>query len=125
LESFQVVLEYKSKINLKDAFFVFCIYLPSGVCASQWIASNQLLNNQCIEKEGEIVFSGESLYLGKGSYVASAAIFKHFSNDGLEPEAYHLLDRCIHFQVCDRTETDQTDYGICRQPIDVKVKIYA
>lgn len=125
LESFQVVLEYKSKINLKDAFFVFCIYLPSGVCASQWIASNQLLNNQCIEKEGEIVFSGESLYLGKGSYVASAAIFKHFSNDGLEPEAYHLLDRCIHFQVCDRTETDQTDYGICRQPIEVKVKVYA
>ena len=125
LESFQVILEYKSKVNLKDAFFVFCIYLPSGVCASQWIASNQLLNNQCIEKEGEIVFSGKSLYLGKGSYVASAAIFKHFSNDGLEPEAYHLLDRCIHFQVCDKTETDKIDYGICRQPIDVKVKIHA
>lgn len=125
LESFQVILEYKSKVNLKDAFFVFCIYLPSGVCASQWIASNQLLNNQCIEKEGEIIFSGESLYLGKGSYVASAAIFKHFSNDGLEPEAYHLLDRCIHFQVCDQTETDKIDYGICRQPIDVKVKIHA
>ena len=127
LESFQVILEYQSKVNLKDATFVFCIYLPSGVCASQWVASNQLLNHQFIdnESEGEIIFSGKSLYLGKGSYVASAAIFKHFDSNGLEPEAYHLLDRCIHFQVYNRTETDQTDYGICRQPIDVKVKVYA
>lgn len=125
LDSFQVILEYQSKVDLKDAIFVFCIYLPSGICASQWIASSNMFNTECLEQEGEIIFSGDCLYLGKGSYVASAAIFKHFSHNGLEPEAYHLLDRCIHFQVCDKLETDKTDYGICRQPIEIKVKIYA
>ena len=123
LESFRVILEYQSKIDLENAFFVFCIYLPSGTCASQWIASNnKLLTDKPIGRNGEIEFSGESLYLGKGSYVASAAIFKHFSSNGLEPESYHLLDRCIHFQVCDRIETDKIDYGICRQPVHIQVK---
>ncbi|MCC5664232.1 ABC transporter ATP-binding protein [Nostoc sp. CHAB 5784] len=117
----KVVVKYRTTIAIQNPTFVFCIYLPSGICASQWIASGSELGVDVIAEEGQVVFHVDKLLLGKGAYVASAAIFKYFSINGIEPQAYHLLDRCIHFQVCDPNETDRTDYGICRQPLKVKL----
>ncbi|MGC1310349.1 MAG: ABC transporter ATP-binding protein [Phormidesmis sp.] len=125
LEPFTVALDYSSKVPLNEATFVFCVYLPSGQCASQWLAPVQAVdpvNVECWNAKGRVMFKAEQCLLGKGSYVASAAIFKYFNTDGYEPEAYHLLDRCIHFQVCDRNPTDRIDYGICRQPVAVEIR---
>lgn len=120
-EPFKVCLNYFTSIPVNNPVFVFCIYLPSGVCASQWIVSGHELGVDIIEGKGQVVFQSKSLLLGRGAYVASAAFFKHYSFDGLEPEAFHVLDRCIHFQIRQRDETDRTDYGICRQPLEVNI----
>ncbi|AKG22715.1 ABC transporter ATP-binding protein [Calothrix sp. 336/3] len=118
LEPFQVVIEYKTQVPISNPTFVFCIYLPSGLTASQWLISTKEMGTETIEGQGKVVFRSDSLYLGRGSYVASSAIFKWRPEKGLEPEAYHVLDRCIHFQVINKDATDITDYGICRQPIN-------
>ncbi|MEL6814076.1 MAG: ABC transporter ATP-binding protein [Cyanobacteria bacterium J06598_3] len=122
LEPFEISLNYRTKVPLDAATFVFCVYLPSGQCATQWIVKGSDINGEPLDEQGQVVFKSAQCLLGKGSYVASAAIFKYFNSDGHEPESYHLLDRCIHFQVCDRDPTDLVNYGICRQPIEVAVR---
>ena len=122
LQPFQIVLEYMAKVTISNPTFVFCIYLPSGLTVSQWLISTDELGQENLSDKGQIIFEGESLILGKGSYVASAAIFKWYPSHNIEPEAYHVLDRCIHFQVIDSEETDPIDHGICRQPIKTKIK---
>ncbi|MDJ0694076.1 MAG: polysaccharide ABC transporter ATP-binding protein [Mastigocoleus sp. MO_167.B18] len=122
LEPFQVVVEYFAQINIHNPAFVFCIYLPSGITASQWLVSAKELGTEVVKGKGKIIFQGNSLMLGKGSYVASTAIFKWYPRHGVEPEAYHVLDRCTHFQVINSNETESIDYGICRQPIEAKLE---
>lgn len=121
LAPFQVVIEYIAKVPVSNPTFVFCIYLPSGLTASQWLVSAQEMGKEIIEGKGKVVFHGESLLLGRGSYVASVALFKWRPQKGLEPESYHVLDRCIHFQVINHDETDIVDYGICRQPVTTQL----
>ena len=48
------------------------------------------------------------------AYVASAAIFKGLRHDGVEPEGYHVLDRCIHFQVV-QPQSQPYERGLCLQ----------
>ncbi|MFT9849647.1 ABC transporter ATP-binding protein [Aneurinibacillus sp. REN35] len=111
----KVHIEYSSNIELEHAAFVFCIYLPDGRCASQWIADENIYKEGKIPNKGTFVFSVEQLLLGKGSYVASVAIFKKSSNNGAEPESYHVLDRSIHFQVVQNI-TENVEKGLCIQP---------
>ncbi|NPV90660.1 MAG: ABC transporter ATP-binding protein [Firmicutes bacterium] len=118
-EPFRVVVEYEAKKPLLNPIFVFCIYSPAGICISQWITSSKDLGIEIVEGKGNVIFEGDDLLIGRGAYIASVAIFKHFDISGIEPEAYHLLDRCIHFQISDRNEIDRTDYGVCRQPVRV------
>jgi lipopolysaccharide transport system ATP-binding protein len=75
-----------------------------------------------LDGTGKVVFQNGTLLLGRGSYVASTAIFKWYPKHSIEPEAYHVLDRCTHFQVVNTDETEIIDYGICRQPIDVLIE---
>ncbi|MBD2297078.1 ABC transporter ATP-binding protein [Nostoc sp. FACHB-190] len=124
LAPFQVVIEYIAKVPVYNPTFVFCIYLPSGLTASQWLVSSQEMGREIIDGRGKVVFQSESLLLGRGSYVASVALFKWRPQKGLEPESYHVLDRCIHFQIVNTDETDIVDYGICRQPIIPKLFLH-
>lgn len=119
-EKFAVCMHYQTDVPINNPVFVFCIYLPSGQCATQWLVSSRELGAETLIGKGEVIFSSDSLLLGKGAYVASAAIFKNYPHNGLEPEAYHVMDRCIHFQIWER-DADQIDYGLCRQPVEVKI----
>ncbi|WP_414578361.1 ABC transporter ATP-binding protein [Anabaena sp. CCY 9402-a] len=119
LEAFQVVIEYTTRIPVHNPTFVFCIYLSSGMTASQWLVSAEQIGRKVIDGSGVIIFHSNNLLLGTGAYVASTAIFKWYPRKGLEPEAYHVLDKCTHFQILNKEETEIIDYGICRQPIEV------
>jgi lipopolysaccharide transport system ATP-binding protein len=69
---------------------------------------------------GRAIFRLSCLHLGRSAYVASAAIFKHQRTDGLEAESYHVLDRCIHFQVL-QSEQDTMPRGLCLQPFEAEL----
>lgn len=116
-QSMEVRITYTSDIELEDAIFVFCIYLPDGRCASQWIADEHMYKGNKIPSKGTFRFSVKKLLLGKGSYVASVAIFKKSSGNGDEPDSYHVLDRSIHFQVV-QSIGDNVEKGLCVQPFE-------
>lgn len=115
-ESFEIELSFEAEAPLPDPVFAFCVYLPTGQCASQWLVSAAETGRGRVSR-GTVAFSGERLLLGRGAYVASAAIFKSRPVGGAEPEAWHVLDRAIRFRVDDRLPLDPVDYGICRQPV--------
>lgn len=110
-----VEIHYNAREELDDPVFVFAAYLPDGRPATQWIARASELGRPVVHGEGFVRFSLNPLRLGRGAYVASAAIFKDLRPDGLEPEAYHLLDRCLHFQVV-QPVGDNYEWGLCVQP---------
>lgn len=114
----EVHFQYTSDVELINPVFVFCIYLPDGRCASQWIADENSYGDMKFSNKGIFVFSIKQLFLGKGSYVASAAIFKKSSYIGVEAESYHVLDRSIHFQVV-QAINDNVEKGLCVQPFEV------
>ncbi len=120
-ERMQVVLQYEAKQAVRNPVFVFCAYLPDGHCASQWIAEAKDLGDEVIEGEGRVVFEVSELLLGRAAYVASAAIFKYLRADGLEPAGYHVLDRCVHFQVL-QPVGDTIERGLCLQPFEVTLE---
>jgi lipopolysaccharide transport system ATP-binding protein len=119
-ESLKVILEYETYQELLNPIFVFCVYLPDGKCATQWLSSSEQLNKKHVNGKGKVIFSIDKLVLGKDAYVASAAIFKFLRSDGMEPESYHVLDRCIHFQILQDIE-DSYDLGLCVQPFEAKL----
>lgn len=112
----KVVFDYESQVDLRDAAFVFCVYLPSGVCATQWIAPAAELGIDPLAKRGTIAFDVDTLHLGRGKYVASAAIFEEMPRHHFEPRAHHVLDRAVYFEVTNPDSLDPIEYGICRQP---------
>jgi len=120
-DSVRVELHFESRVDLSAAAFVFCVYLPSGVCASQWVAAVAETDMDPRAKRGCLRFDVGSLQLGRGNYVASAALFESPPRLQSEPRAHHVLDRCIHFEVANRDVLDPTDYGICRQPFEASV----
>jgi lipopolysaccharide transport system ATP-binding protein len=115
---YRVVINYRASQPIKQPIFVFCIYLPDGRCASQWFAKTSDFGKDIIDGQGSICFELDNLMLGRGSYIASAAIFKELRPDGIEAESYHLLDRCLHFQINQPFE-DRYERGLCQQPYRV------
>jgi len=109
----KVSFYYKSTIELINPVFVFCIYLLDGRCASQWVADSSKFGTSRLPKKGVFHFYIDQLSLGKGQYIASAAIFKQLSLHGNETESYHVLDHCIHFEVTQIE--DGIDRGIAIQ----------
>ncbi len=94
-----VRLSYEAFQEIADPVFVFAVYLPDGQCAAQIWARASELGQHVVAGRGAVQFVIERLTLGRSAYVASAAIFADLRNDGSQADAYHLLDRCIHFQV--------------------------
>jgi lipopolysaccharide transport system ATP-binding protein len=121
-EPCEVVVEWKAERTIKDPVFVFCIYLPSGICATQWIVSSSELGSPNVSGQGRTHFRVERLVLGKGCYVASVAIFSSRPQRGIEPPAYHVLDRAVHFQVVNADPGDGVDHGLCRQSVVAELK---
>jgi lipopolysaccharide transport system ATP-binding protein len=98
-DAMEVRLHFETFEPLEDPVFVFCIYLPDLQCVSQiWVRAMEL-GTPTIDGTGCVAFHLDPLQLGQAAYIASAAIFADLQDDGLEPNAYHVLNRCIHFQV--------------------------
>jgi len=116
----KVILDYEADFELVRPVFVFCIYLTDGRCATQWVADESMYGLVKVPAKGSFVFSLKTLLLGRGSYVASAAIFKRLSANGLEAESYHVLDRCIHFEILQNV-WDNIERGLCLQPYEVEL----
>lgn len=97
----EIVFEYEAKKRLHNPIFVFAAYLPSGQVAIQiWQDLKGVCPSGILEPgKGTFSFKIEHLRIGAGHYIASAAIFKTFPGNGIEPPAYHLLDRKIEFQI--------------------------
>jgi ABC-type polysaccharide/polyol phosphate transport system ATPase subunit len=117
LEPFEITVEWLANQLVHDAVFVFCVYLPSGDCATQWIASSKEMGAPVLAGRGTVAFRSNRLLLGHGQYVASIGIFRHKPERGVEPPAFHVLDRCVHFQVTNVDPTEAVQYGICRQEV--------
>lgn len=115
----EVELDVFASQPADNPVFVFCIYLPDGRCASQWIVSSESLGIPRMEGRGTVRFRVDRLLLGRSAYVASAAIFKYLRRDGAESEAFHVLDRCLHFQVLQPME-DTVERGLCLQPFQAE-----
>ncbi len=119
--SVKVILNYEAAFDLIRPVFVFCVYLTDGRCATQWVADESMYELVKMPAKGSFVFSLKTLLLGRGSYVASAAIFKKLPVNGLEVESYHVLDRCIHFEVL-QSVGDDIEKGLCLQPFEVELR---
>lgn len=115
-ERVRVRLEFliRSRLERPPTFF-FCIYLPDGQCATQVWVRGEEIGLGVAESQGTVEFTFGELLLGQGAYVASAAAFKLLRSDGLEAPAYHVWDRCIHFQVHQPTGL-KMPRGLCVQP---------
>jgi len=111
----EVRMEFESREAMPTPVFVFCAYLPDGRCATQWVASPEVHGRGGIQGLHTLVFKLDRLLLGRGDYVASAAIFKTLGRRGHEPESYHVLDRCVHFKVTQGLP-EFFDLGLCVQP---------
>jgi lipopolysaccharide transport system ATP-binding protein len=119
-EPMKLVMEFEAFEKLSNPVFVFCAYLADGQVATQWIVPSEKLGKKSIYGKGSVTFGVRKLLLGKASYVASAAIFKYLRSDGQEAECYHLLDRCMHFQVIQETG-DVFERGLCLQPFEAEL----
>lgn len=115
----KVVFDYESQVDLREAAFVFCVYLPSGICATQWFAPAAELQIDPRAKRGTVAFDVDELQLGRGKYVASAAIFEEMPRHHFEPRAHHVLDRAVYFEVTNADALDPIDYGVCRHPFRI------
>jgi len=116
----QVVLEVEAYRELLNPVFVFCIYLADGQCLSQWLVTAEQLGQRTIYGKCQVRFAVSNLVMGRASCVGSAAIFKYLRSDGYEAESYHVLDRCIHFQIVQRME-DAIERGLCMQPFEATI----
>lgn len=101
--------------------FVFCAYLPSGLCAMQLVVSGEEMGASEFSGEKRVDFVIEKLLLGAGEYVASVAVFKTLPKLGAEPEAYHVMDRCVHFKIEDDAGPAKVERGVCRQPFKAEI----
>jgi lipopolysaccharide transport system ATP-binding protein len=111
----RVVLAFEAHQRLHNPVFVFCVYLPDGQCFTQWIATARELGFDEIIGRGRVTFEVTQAVMGKSAYVASAAIFKYLNEQGHGTESYHVLDRCVHFQVVGSLY-EPAERGLCLQP---------
>ncbi len=110
----KVLIEYSADREITDPIFAFCVYLADGRCATQFLAPSSQLGRASISGSGVLAIGIDTLHLGRGAYIASAAIFNNLRHDGIEPESYHMLDRCIHFQVVQPPD-EPYELGLCLQ----------
>jgi lipopolysaccharide transport system ATP-binding protein len=122
-QPWQVTLDFEADQVLRQPVFVFCVYLADGQCFSQWLVSSEQLGRSCIYGKGCVTFTIDHPAMGKASYVASAAIFKYVRPDGQEAESYHVLDRCIHFQIVSQPG-EAVERGLCLQPFRADLHLY-
>lgn len=114
-QSYTIRLSYESFYDLSNPVFVFCVYTPDGLCAAQLVQQGKHISLDKVGiQKGHIDFYIPKLFLGPKDYIASVAIFKKMNETKIEPESYHVLDRCIHFKVEDPCYTYER--GICVQP---------
>jgi lipopolysaccharide transport system ATP-binding protein len=114
----RVELAFEAHQRLHNPVFVFCVYLPDGQCFTQWIATARDLGFDDIIGRGQVTFEVTQGVMGKSAYVASAAIFKYLNEQGHGTESYHVLDRCVHFQVVGALH-EPAERGLCLQPFNV------
>jgi len=119
-EPFRVAIDYKARRPIDNPFFALAVYLPNGQCATHWFADATEAGRGRIEPgEGSFLFEGDALPLGRGSYVASAGIYKGaLKLDGVEPAPYDVRDRSVHFIVEPRDALDRRERGICVHTVE-------
>lgn len=115
--SLEIQMEYEAYKDLENPIFVFCVYLPSGQPAAQVYHDTGEFIDDAVLKKGRGIFSFQikQLLLGPGKYIASAAIFKEYPKNGIEPKAYYLIDRKIEFEIFSQ-ESEPIAAGVCVQP---------
>lgn len=113
----QVEIEFEAYRELINPVFVFCVYLADGQCLTQWSVESEQLGHKSVHGKGRLTFRVEHLVMGRAACVGSAAIFKYLTPDGREADSYHVLDRCIHFQIVQPVEQG-LERGLCVQPFE-------
>ena len=100
-ETAEIRIGYQALQPVERPAVVVAIYRAAdGVCATQLISNLDGLTLERLEGEGEVRITLSPLRLGKGEYVASAALFERLDlSDPREPQAYHVIDRALPFQV--------------------------
>lgn len=116
----EVVFDFQTDSEIINPVFVFCVYLTSGETATQWIVSAAECGLASVRGRGRISFKLERLHLGAAFYVATAAIYRRLRGDGREAEAYHALDRALHFEVV-QPLTLPHSRGLCLQPFSASL----
>ncbi|MBS0189852.1 MAG: ABC transporter ATP-binding protein [Phycisphaerales bacterium] len=106
---------------ISNPVFVFCAYLPSGLCAMQLVVAGEECGAPEISGSNRVEFVIDRLVLGAGEYVASVAVFERMPRLGAEPRAYHVMDRSFHFKVEDEAGPARVERGVCRQPFRAEV----
>lgn len=114
------VIDFEADEELDNPVFVFCAYLASGETASQWIVSAAECGVDRVDGKGSMRFSVDHLHLGAANYVATVAIYKRLRADGREAEAYHVLDRALHFEVI-QPLTMPHGRGLALQPFRARI----
>lgn len=114
---FRVELAFEAHQQLHNPVFVFCVYLSDGQCFTQWIVTAKELGFDTVIGRGRVTFEVTQAVMGKAAYVASAAIFKYLNEQGHGTESYHVLDRCVHFQVVGSLH-EPAERGLCLQPFN-------
>ena len=113
--SLSIEFKYECFSIVDNPIFVFVAYLSTGQPAMQIYHSFSEAGKSVMEKgKGVFFFKIDKLNLGAGKYIASAAIFKDFPQNGNEPPAYSLIDRKIEFEVYSPVKELMTT-GICIQ----------
>lgn len=113
----RVEIEFEAYQELINPVFVFCVYLADGQCLTQWCVESEQLGHKSVHGKGRVAFRVDHLVMGRAACVGSAAIFKYLTPDGREADSYHVLDRCIHFQIVQAVE-QELERGLCVQPFE-------
>lgn len=119
----RVEIDYDARDKIGEPVFSFCVYLPDGRVASQWLATSQEYGNGMVfEGKGTLSFVVPFLQLGQGSYVGSFGIHQRLRRRGQgdEVEDLHIIDRGVLFEVRQPLE-DNVERGICLQTYTVDV----
>ena len=120
----QIQVEYQANTIIDNPIFLVCMYLPSGQAAMQFYHELKNINGDGLLPKGigTFIFEANPFSLGTGQYILSVAIFKNYPENGMEPPAYHLLDRKIEIHVKSEI-TEKIATGICIQKTRGKLMI--
>lgn len=110
-------VHYYAHERIKFPVFVAAYYLLDGNCAMQLLSNKDEFEVKEIYGEGFIDLVFDPLYLGRGSYHVSIAIFKEINLvDNIEPPAYDLHDKMYEIKV-EQPFGINVELGIVNHPI--------